>query len=262
MPNAASIVISVVSHGQAALVGALLHDIQQHCLIYSTTVIVTLNIDEPLIFSESDFDFRLEIICNARPKGFGANHNAAFQTIAGDYFCVMNPDIRLQNDPFPLLLLSAERESVGVVAPQVVNKDQCTEDSARRLPTPVGIISKALYGSNSFDYEIGKHEFTPDWVAGMFMLFPSDVFEKIGGFDERYFLYYEDVDLCCRLGLAGYKIALNPSAVIVHDARRQSHRNVRYFIWHLTSMLRFFLSPVYRDCLNSKRSQENNKIDS
>jgi hypothetical protein len=86
----------------------------------------------------------------------------------------------------------------------------------------------------------------PDWVAGMFMLFPRDVFLKIGGFDERYFLYYEDVDLCARLTLADYKILLCSTVSVIHDARRSSHKNLRYMRLHSTSMLRFFLSDVYR----------------
>jgi hypothetical protein len=83
----------------------------------------------------------------------------------------------------------------------------------------------------------------------MFMLFPACTYQSVGGFDERYFLYYEDVDLCARLRLLGHEIVLCPDATVMHHARRASHRNFRYLRWHLGSMARFFLSPAYRQVL-------------
>jgi len=68
----------------------------------------------------------------------------------------------------------------------------------------------------------------------------------VGGFDPRYPLYYEDVDLCARLRLARYDIRLVPSASAVHIARRQSRRDIRYFFWHLRSMIRYILSGTRR----------------
>ena len=73
----------------------------------------------------------------------------------------------------------------------------------------------------------------------MFMVFRTGVFKELGGFDERYFLYYEDVDLCLRLRHAGYEVILLPQVSAIHDARRQSHRNLRYLVIHASSLLRF-----------------------
>ena len=77
------------------------------------------------------------------------------------------------------------------------------------------------------------------------MLFPHDAYKLMGGFEQKYFLYYEDVDLCARIWLQGRKVALCPAAKVVHEARRDSHRKMSFFKWHLKSMMRFFLSPVY-----------------
>jgi GT2 family glycosyltransferase len=95
-------------------------------------------------------------------------------------------------------------------------------------------------------YEIGQESISPDWVGGMFMLLRRETFAAVGGFDARYHLYYEDVDLCARLRLAGYDIRLVPSASAVHLARRQSRRNIRYFLWHLRSVIRYILSGTRR----------------
>jgi hypothetical protein len=85
-----------------------------------------------------------------------------------------------------------------------------------------------------------------DWVAGMFMLFAKKTFERLNGFNERYFLYYEDVDICARLNLAGLKVMVNPAARVVHYAQHSSHRSLKYLRWHISSLYRFLTSHEYR----------------
>lgn len=231
--------ISIVSHGQGALVHELLKDVGRSCK--QVEVLLTINVPEDLSLADRDFHFPLRILRNAAPRGFGANHNAAFARAAGKYFCVLNPDIRLTADPFPALVSALADAGIGVAAPRIANPDGETEDSARRFPTLWVIARKALTGAQHHDYEVTHTPFSPEWVAGMFMLFRSAVFREIGGFDERYFLYYEDVDLCRRLRRRGYDVRLVPSVSAVHDARRQSRRSLLHLRWHLASMLRFFL---------------------
>ena len=79
-------------------------------------------------------------------------------------------------------------------------------------------------------------------LAGMFMLFRSEVFRRLGGFDERYFLYYEDVDLCLRLRQLGYDVLLEPGAEALHDARRASRSSPRHLLWHARSLARFLIT--------------------
>jgi GT2 family glycosyltransferase len=239
------VTISVVSHGQIELIVNLFDDIVRNLSLDQIEVILTLNIPETVPFLESDFTFLKMIIRNQNPKGFGANHNQAFSHATGSFFCVLNPDIRFNTDPFPALLASFKEHSIGVVAPLIFSEDDKVEDSARKFPTPFKIVGKALGRTKACDYVVTEQAIQPDWVGGMFMLFPGRIFEQLAGFDERYFLYYEDVDLCARLGLLGYKIVLCPQAKVFHYAQRTSHANFNYFRWHLNSMMRFFLSPVY-----------------
>jgi GT2 family glycosyltransferase len=86
----------------------------------------------------------------------------------------------------------------------------------------------------------------------MFMLFRPEMFSAVGGFDEGYHLYYEDVDICARLKVAGCRIVACPGVFAIHSARRESHQNLRYMKWHLQSMIRFFLSRSYRNALALK----------
>lgn len=243
--EAVEVSISVVSHLQMDLVAALLADIENHCKNARFELILTLNLDEALPFALDGFSWPVKVVRNAAPKGFGANHNQAFACATGRYFCVMNPDIRLNSNPFNDLISCLQDSSVAVAAPLVLDELGEIDDTARRFPSPLGILRKAFGGSMSSDYAIGSVPVHPDWVGGMFMLYPHAVFGQIGGFDERYFLYYEDVDICARLRLKGYEVALCPQARVFHHARRSSHRSFRYARWHVTSMIRFFLSPVY-----------------
>jgi GT2 family glycosyltransferase len=237
--------ISIVSHGQTALVKNLLDDLQRVNIASAIEVLLTLNTLDEQFDEVFDYSFPIRRIRNSRPLGFGANHNQAFGFASGGYFCVLNPDVRLEVDPFPELIQCLANMMVGISAPLVLDGDGKVDDSARRFPSPIMILSKILGFRLKSPYSVGQTNIYPDWVAGMFMLFRSETFEQINGFDERYFLYYEDVDICARLTNAGKSIALCPASKVTHLAQRTSHRNVKYLRWHVTSMLRFFLSSAY-----------------
>jgi hypothetical protein len=232
--------ISVVSHMQGALLPNLLADIAAQCDT-AVEVIVTLNMPEDLQFDPGAYPFPIRIVENDIRKGFGANHNAAFHLAYGEHFCVLNPDVRFASNPLPALIEALADHSVGVVAPLIVNPSGEIEDSARRFPTPFSILLKFVSGNRGAEYPVGSTLMFPDWIAGMFMLFRAEVYRQCEGFDEGYFLYYEDVDLCWRLSRSGMQRVLAPAVRVMHDARRTSHRNLRYMVWHLRSMLRFFL---------------------
>lgn len=241
MVQTARVTVSIVSHGHGAMVAALLADLAAHCSA-GINVILTFNIPESTVLGDAALPFPLKIIRNAAPRGFGANHNAAFRECNDAYFCVLNPDIRIDGNPFPALVDELRAAGVGVAAPKIMSPAGTIEDSARRFPTAGFLVCKLLGRATDLDYDIGQGAISPDWVAGMFMLFRAPVFAQLQGFDERYFLYYEDVDLCRRLRKLGYQIRLVPAVSAVHDARRDSHRTLRHLRWHLASVLRFLLS--------------------
>lgn len=227
------------------MVRRLLEDLERGLDGIPARVVLTLNVPENLTFDEATFRFPLKIVRNAARAGFGANHNKAFSVLNAEavceYFCILNPDIRLPATVFrPLLETARKVPDLGVVAPAVKSPSGELEDSARPLPTPLLIFLKAM--------TIRSPQMRIDWLAGMFLLVPSKAFVAIGGFDERYFLYYEDVDLCCRLRIAGFRIVFQPDVYVVHDAQRASHRRPYYFYRHLVSVLRFFSSRVYFKC--------------
>lgn len=223
----------------------LLSDIEKYCSDRSIEVVLTLNLPEESPSIGKHYSFPIIIIQNEAPQGFAANHNQAFSRASGQYFCVMNPDVRLNNDPFQALLTCLQDTTVGVAAPVVVGESGELEDSARQFPTPLKILCKAIGGCKGSDYVVKEATIFPDWIGGMFMLFPRAVFAQMEGFDQRYFLYYEDVDMCGRLKLQNYRVAMCPNAKVVHLARRESRRRVKYLKWHLTSMMTYFFSRLF-----------------
>jgi GT2 family glycosyltransferase len=241
------ITISIVSHEQGDLVYQLLKDISDIESCNSVEVILTINVPETLPFSEGDFSFPLLINYSSTAKGFGANHNAAFQKAKGDLFCVLNPDVRITEDPFPRLVNLAKRTGASLVAPAVYSSEGHIEDSIRCFPTLGSIIKKLFLKDHShyaFTPESGP--FWADWVGGMFMMFESKAFKAVGGFDESFFLYYEDVDICARLWNRGCKVLACPAVRIIHDAQRTSHRSARYLKWHIASLLRYLSKHSWR----------------
>jgi GT2 family glycosyltransferase len=235
--------LSIVSHGQGALVSALLDDLGGSAWHggRSFEVIVTLNLPEDESWLNGPFRFPLKIVRNERAKGFGANHNAAFSVANGAMFAVVNPDIRLADFRIEPLLVEASRARVGVCGPLVHSPSGGVEDNARRYPTIPRLIGRQLRSGSGPDYRADGSVQSVEWLAGMFMLFPAAIYAAIGGFDERYFMYLEDVEICRLLRRRGYDVRWVGTTAVVHDAARASRRSRQHMSWHLQSLVRFLL---------------------
>lgn len=201
-------------------------------------IILTLNIPENLHI-DNNYS-KLIIINNNFPLGFGQNHNNAFLSCEQSFFCVLNPDIFFEEDPFPELLKVLLDDKVGLVAPLILSPQGLIEDSARIFPGVFNILKKIIFGNkNCWPLVSGQILYKPDWVAGMFLLLSTSKFKDIGGFDPRFFMYYEDVDLCHRFRKKGYEVAFLTSVSVTHNARRDSRKKPRFFIWHFKSAVRY-----------------------
>lgn len=231
--------LSIVSHGQAALIAPLLDDLRRLALP-NIEVLITVNIPEderPF----KDLPFPSRIIRNVSPQGFGANHNGAFEQSRGAFFVVVNPDIRLPTLDIDRLLHVTGDPKVGAVAPVVLNGAGGIEDSVRRFPTIASLMRRVLLKQRSPGYQWDRDPIPVDWTAGMFVVFRREAFAAVGGFDHRrFFMYFEDVDICRRLRRQGWQVILQPAVSVIHDAQRASHRSIKHLRWHLTSAARYF----------------------
>ena len=243
--------ISIVSHGHGAMLRQLLGDLDHVPALAGVRVILTLNLGAEDFDATAFRNLQIDVLRNETPLGFGANHNRAFDLCRTPWFVVLNPDLRLaEQPPFDSLLACAQRYThVGVVAPVVVSSTGKPEDSVRRNLTPWSLVRRYLFGRrDAARIESPAKPGNPfRWLAGMCLMIDSAAFRALGGFDERYFLYCEDYDLCARLYNSGHKVVLDTSSRVIHDAQRGSHRSTRYLYWHVSSLLRVWTSrPFWR----------------
>lgn len=182
--------------------------------------------------------------------GTAANRGAALAT--GDHLLVCNSDVVLEPGAVKALaeVLDADRR-VAVVGPRVDNVDGTLYPSPRTFPDMVDAVGHAFLGplapGNRFtrryrmlDWDHG-HGASVDWVSGCCFLVRREAWEALGGFDESYFMYAEDVDLCWRARRAGWTVAFEPSARVVHvQGVSSGHHPYRMIVEHHRSLLRFF----------------------
>jgi GT2 family glycosyltransferase len=239
------ITVSIVSHGQAALLPPLLEQLAAIARHVPIQLVLTENLGSQSAVRFDTSALQIEYVINPEPKGFGANHNAAFSRASAPYFCVMNPDIRLFGNPFESLLRQL-RIAPGIAGPKVINPAGGLEDSARYVPTIGRLLKRYVKGIRMADYKAERNQCV-DWMAGMCLLFDTAIYRDLGGFDERFHLYCEDVDICLRAHLAGWQVNWVADAVVEHEARRDSWHKPRYLWWHLNSYIRLFCSSSYRD---------------
>jgi len=229
------ITISIVSHGHGEMVKSLVESLLKFAEI--SKIIITHNIPEVIAYKKNN---RVIHIHNQQPRGFAYNHNKAFICSSTEFFCVLNPDIEIIQNPFQSLIDIINSHNADIVAPLVFGPNGDVEDSVRHFPT-LGMLLLKLLGVSDGRYKVnlGFPPFEPDWVAGMFLLFRSCAYRYLEGFDESYFLYYEDVDICRRAHQLGIKILYCPKVSVVHHAQRDSRKSFRNMRWHLISMCRY-----------------------
>ncbi|MDB5894046.1 MAG: glycosyl transferase family 2 [Rhodoferax sp.] len=238
------VTVSIVSHRHWSTVQPLLRQLSTWCAASIEKVILTLNVPEPVSI-DSDLAFPVEVINNSRPRGFGANHNTAFNQHAAPWFLVMNPDIRVEYDVISALLGRAQGKT-ALLAPRVLEPGRTDPEPFRTLVTPAELVRRRTHGHLPPPI--------PSWVAGMFMLFRSDAYRKVRGFDERFFMYCEDVDLCVRLQLQGWKLQVATDLVVLHEAQRDSHTSLRALLWHMSSFLKLWTSDAFWEYLELQKS--------
>jgi GT2 family glycosyltransferase len=196
-------------------------------------------------FNHQDIDYRF----NAKNIGFGAGHNTVIDTIkkTSEYHLILNPDVSFAPDVIPTLIeeLEADKE-LAMIVPKVVFPNGKRQYSCRRYPS----FSELLFRWLGLEFQrVKKGEyrdkdltqpFYPDFLQGCFLLFKTTDFVELGGFDERYFLYMEDVDICKKIDALGKKKMYYPYNEIVHNLKKGSSKNIKLFFHHFSSIIKYF----------------------
>ncbi|MFZ4288309.1 glycosyltransferase family 2 protein [Variovorax sp. HJSM1_2] len=230
------ITVSIVSHGHLELIRPLLSQLNTYCHQVIEKVVLTINKPEPDALAGEQWRFPVERIENTSQKGFGANQNQAFQRCSTPWFLALNPDIRLDQDVLTPLIAQAGSRT-GLLTPLIFEPGKTEPEQQRGLLTPLEILTRRRP-----QYVRPKH---PAWIPGLFMLFRYEAFAKIRGFDERFFMYGEDFDICARTQLAGWQIQVANELSVVHEAQRASHRDYRHMWWHVQSLGKVWSSSSF-----------------
>jgi len=247
--------VSIVSHGHIDGVARLLTDFRQYLALDRFELLLTLNIDEPTDRIERIWPGRLTIIRNAVCKGFAANHNAALRRATGRYFAAVDPELRLHGSPFDQLQGVLSQQDAGIATTLVFDEEGVMADNARSVLSPNALLRRyVLRDRNTFTANL-RQSIDVDWIAGLFMTMRAETFQALGGFDERYFLYCEDADLCMRAWNLGLRVTVVPAPVVTHIAQRQTLKRLRHLTWHCESLLKFWGSGGYRNFCSSRRKR-------
>lgn len=184
--------------------------------------------------------------------GRAANLGASDSRVAGSgYLLICNPDLDVVPGCVAVLLDSlAADASLGIVGPRLSNPDGSLYPSARTFPDLVDAMGHGLLGmvapGNRFtrryrllDWD-HREQASVDWVSGACFLIRREAWDAVGGFDPSYFMYMEDVDLCWRLGRAGWRVSYQPGAEVVHTQGVSADQHpYRMLAAHHLSMWRF-----------------------
>ena len=229
--------VSIVSHNHGRLIRnailSLTKALERSGLKYE--IIITFNVPEQLENISNSVD-NFVVINNSTPKGFGANHNAAFLISKGSYFIVCNPDVEFP-DVFKFEKLIEECPPLGVLSPQIINKSGETEDFFR-CDLTIRNIFRRIIGTS----EVAQNDF--NWLAGIFLVFSASTYSRVNGFDERYFMYVEDCDICKRISILEGEIKVSSEQYLVHFAQRKSGKSLKHSIWHIKSLV-YYWSKKY-----------------
>jgi GT2 family glycosyltransferase len=186
--------------------------------------------------------------------GYARGANRGMAALAADYYLLLNPDIVVLPGSLDALLAFADAHPrAGVIGPQLLNEDGSIQDSCRRFYTLRTLLLRrtplrhlaprsatvAAHLMRDFDHRTAR---PVDWVLGGCLLVRRSTLERTGPLDERFFLYFEDVDFCFRMWQVGHEVLYTPDARFVHRHRRQSARGAfhRAYWLHLTSLISFY----------------------
>lgn len=259
MSRPADLSIVTVNWKVADLVAELLGSVQANREGLTLEIFVVDNdsrdgIDDVVARFRQRSDIRVTLIRNGRNLGFAKANNLAIRRSSGRYVALLNPDTRVTKGALKRMVEWMDsRPDVGVAGPKLLNADGSVQPSVRRFPR---LLDQALIllklhhlwpsappfkGYLAHDFDYGREQ-EVDQLMGAALFVRRKVFERVGLLDERFFIWFEEVDFCKRAKDAGWVVAYVPSAAIVHHggksfAQAMTLKKQRYFT---SSMRKYF----------------------
>ena len=190
----------------------------------------------------------IEYLFVGKNIGFGAAHNLVLNKLCSNFHLILNPDVVFSVGVISSLITALnENPTVAFVTPKVRYPSVKPQYICRKHPTLFDLLNRKLKILNDQflnrecrDRDLQK-PFYPDFIHGCFMLFKTTDLKNLKGFDERFFLYMEDADICRRIDEIGKKKLYYPKVEIIHHHNRGSSKSIKLFIMHTSSAIKYFL---------------------
>lgn len=189
---------------------------------------------------------KVNLIVSADNRGFGYGHNQIINKVTSDYHLILNADIEFEMDVMSDMVSYLEKNSdTALVTPEIRNLDGTVQHLPKEFPKIKYVLSSTIpfFAKYRGDYTRSHTIITKPAEmhisTGCFMLVRTAQLKKVGGFDDGYFLYFEDFDLSMRLRKLG-KLIYYPLVYVIHFWHRDSKKSKRLFVIQIQSMLRFY----------------------
>lgn len=253
--HSTDITLIIVSYNVKEYLANLLYSVDRAKSNLTLQIIVVDNDshDGSLEYLKPRFPY-VEFIANNENVGFGKANNQALLKAKGKYTLLINPDVLISENTMVTLYAHMEgNQGTGACGCKILNPDGTfAPESRRSVPTPVNALWKVLGLTTLFPDNKRFSEYYLGWMdpdepgsipvlSGSFMFFRTELLKKLEGFDERFFMYGEDIDLCYRVAKAGYSIDYVPSTSIIHYKGESTKKdNLRYVITFNKALYQFF----------------------
>lgn len=196
--------------------------------------------DELKVFCEN-FE-GVSYIFSGENLGFGRGHNLAFKNLKdkSDIHMIINPDVYFNSDEISSFLnWFYEQKEISLATTKVCYPDGENQNIVRNVPTIIDLIKRKLkIDSGELHIQDNSTKEVP-FAHGCFFIFKTEIFEKLGGFDERFFMYMEDLDIFIRAKKYG-KTVINTNYKIYHEFRKGSSKSFKLLKYHIISAYKFF----------------------
>ena len=194
-------------------------------------------------------DERVVVTKRGINNGFAAGHNSILSSIESDYHVVINPDIEIREDVITKMTeYMSENEDIGLLSPRICFPSGKDQILGKRNPKISYLVASRMRNEESpsallREYAMLDCDLTKpceiENATGCFMMFRTDVFKEIGGFDSHYFMYFEDCDIT-RTIRQKYKAVFYPDTIVYHVWGRESKKNLRLMLVQIKSMFYYF----------------------
>ena len=174
--------------------------------------------------------------------GFGRGHNLVLNKIESEFHLVLNPDVGFSEEVIKTLLnVLKSKEDLTFITPKVLYPSGKEQVVCRKKPSFSNLLKRFIHKDSEYNSHKLSKPFQPDFIHGCFMLFKTNYFKDLKGFDERFFLYMEDADICRRIIHTKLKFLYYPEVSIIHHLGKGSSKNLKLFFIHTSSAIKYFL---------------------